>query len=349
MQAEAGASGASGVQSRMMSPEEILTQGGDQTPFLVFPDSSVFLDRASRLNRLADGHAMQDYLRFVAVLTESQQAVLAEKLSLHVPTVDDIHKAIDSGRPLLDAQTHARDPQWVEMLRKVLQPVAAQYAHLPVADLAKKLLAMDVEEINRLADRLIHGYTVGLDLGVAQLVAAGLQVYFTALVQQTQSAYAGKRPEPFGRIPDLASVCPCCASRPVASVTRIGAEQSGYRYVSCSLCSTQWHVVRIKCVACENTKGIVFESLKSESDTTQTKALRSPEAVQAECCDECGQYLKVVHMEKDQFVEPHADDLATVSLDLLVAESGKARYGNNLMLLFGTPPDAEAEPPGSVQ
>jgi FdhE protein len=59
------------------------------------------------------------------------------------------------------------------------------------------------------------------------------------------------------------------------------------------------------------------------------------DAVQAETCDDCGHYLKIVHMAKDTQVDPVADDLASIALDLLVAETGKQRHGVNLMLLFG--------------
>ncbi len=74
------------------------------------------------------------------------------------------------------------------------------------------------------------------------------------------------------------------------------------------------------------------------------------EFVEAETCDECGSYLKIVRMERNAEVEPVADDLATVTLDLLVAEAGFQRHGVNLMLLFGDPedgdPDEAAPDPG---
>ena len=47
-----------------------------------------------------------------------------------------------------------------------------------------------------------------------------------------------------------------------------------------------------------------------------------------------------MHGDRDPFVDPVADDLARVTLDLLVSESGLQRHGVNLMLLFGEP-----EPP----
>ena len=57
--------------------------------------------------------------------------------------------------------------------------------------------------------------------------------------------------------------------------------------------------------------------------------------MRAECCDDCGHYLKVVQMDKDPHAEPVADDLAGPTLDLLVLQSGKQRHGVKLMRLFG--------------
>ena len=67
-------------------------------------------------------------------------------------------------------------------------------------------------------------------------------------------------------------------------------------------------------------------------------------ALQAETCDDCGHYLKIMHTDRDPFVEPVADDLASLTLDLLVSETGYQRHGVNLMLLFGEP-DAPPDPP----
>ena len=46
-------------------------------------------------------------------------------------------------------------------------------------------------------------------------------------------------------------------------------------------------------------------------------------------------------MDRDARTDPAADRLASVTLDLLVAETGAQRHGVNLMLRFGGP-DAEA-------
>jgi FdhE protein len=104
-------------------------------------------------------------------------------------------------------------------------------------------------------------------------------------------------------------------------------------------------MVRIKCTHCEGTKGITFQSARPAEGHVSLATAAAADAVQAECCESCGHYLKVVHMEKDMHVEPAADDLATLTLDLLVAESGVQRHGVNLLLLFGEPEESAAAPP----
>ena len=141
---------------------------------------------------------------------------------------------------------------------------------------------------------------------------------------------------------DDATRCPCCGSLPTASVTRIGSDQDGHRYLHCALCSAQWHMVRIKCTHCLGTGGIQYQALQALADTD---ARSGREALQAETCDTCDHYLKIVHMGKDLQVEPVADDLATLTLDLLVSDAGFTRHGTNFLLLFGEDEAAEAPPP----
>jgi FdhE protein len=56
--------------------------------------------------------------------------------------------------------------------------------------------------------------------------------------------------------------------------------------------------------------------------------------VRAETCEACKSYLKIVYQEKGT-VDPVADDLATLALDILVDEAGYARSGPNLLLVPG--------------
>ena len=207
---------------------------------------------------------------------------------------------------------------------------------------------MPPDRLEQQADRLLGGVMLGLDMAAAPLIAAALQTYWTHMSLALRDARAKGRPDPFGRTDDPTS-CPCCGSRPTASVSRIGADSTGFRYLHCSLCSTQWHMVRIKCTHCQSTKGIHYQSAERQDAPSgrDGQSARRQEAVEAETCDECGHYLKIVHMERDAHVEPVADDLASATLDLLVSEAGFERHGVKLMLLFGDPdaaPDSSDSP-----
>ncbi len=326
--------------TRILSPEEIAVQAGQQAPFLRLPErASVFAERETRLRQLSAGHAMRDFLLFAAELTRAQHEVLQADLPVALPDAEALDAAARAGLPPLPAAHWPRDPQWRTMLRDLLGRLAPRLAGSPALAAVQALQRADDAHIEHQADRLLGSVMLGLDMATAPLVAAGLQVYWTQLVLATDAANAtnsASRTAAFGRVDD-ATLCPCCGSRPTASVNRIGADAAGYRYLHCSLCSAQWHMVRIKCTHCENTKGIAYQSLEALPGQALPVTGPAKDAVQAETCDECGHYLKQVHMGRDAHVEPVADDLASLTLDLLVAEAGRQRHGVNLLLLFGDP------------
>ncbi|HOW61640.1 MAG TPA: formate dehydrogenase accessory protein FdhE [Candidatus Contendobacter sp.] len=63
--------------------------------------------------------------------------------------------------------------------------------------------------------------------------------------------------------------------------------------------------------------------------------LQEENPVQAEACPECRSYLKLCRMDQDAEVEPLADDLASLTLDLLMSEEGFGRSGVNYLMLQG--------------
>ena len=325
---------------KLLSPEEIAVRAGEQLTFLHLPEPGVFAERAVRLRQLAAGHAMRDFLLFVAELAEAQHRSLKAGAAVPLPTADEVEAAARAGQPLLATDTWPRAAVWRESLRALLQDLGRHLADGPAKAAALALAAATDEHVETQAGRLLTGVMLGLDMAAAPLIAAGLQLHWVRLAQQTAAAHAGGAVAPFGRIDDPTR-CPCCGSRPVASVERLGAE--GARYLACGLCATQWHYVRIKCTHCQSTKGISLQNLVA----ADAAAPETQPAVQAECCSECGHYLKLMHPARDNGIEPVADDLATLTLDLLVSEEGLQRHGLNLLLLFGEPEDAPPPPGGA--
>jgi FdhE protein len=109
-------------------------------------------------------------------------------------------------------------------------------------------------------------------------------------------------------------------------------------------------MVRIKCSHCLGVDKLSYQSLDAagvddgKPDAGDGRAAHA--AIQAETCDACGHYLKILHTDRDPFLEAAADDLASLTLDLLVSDTGKIRHGVNFMLLFGEP-DRPPPDPGS--
>ncbi len=273
---------------------------------------SLFAERAARLRQLAQGNAIADYIEFIAQIVDAQHQALAD---LPPPTLpaDTIALSQQHSMPLLPAADHL-DPAWQQVLDRMLTSLdSAQGLPAALQPLITSLRDMPAEEREAIAKRLLQKEVAARDVGMAPFVMAALQVVFAH-----RAAHINLSDVPYT---EPASICPICASEPVASVLRIGGKANGHRYLHCGTCCTEWHMVRIKCSHCESTQGIQYQGIDGAGDI-----------VTAETCTECGSYRKVVNQEKDPLAEPLADDLASLMLDLLMSETRFKRASTNPLL-----------------
>ncbi|OWW20325.1 formate dehydrogenase accessory protein FdhE [Noviherbaspirillum denitrificans] len=183
-----------------------------------------------------------------------------------------------------------------------------------VPDGAQPLDGKALDEAGEKCLKLAHGEIVA-DARDSQdyLVAAAMQVAWSA---------AESSPAALERVQTVAHKhCPECGCEPVGSIVLAGAGKAGLRYLECCLCATRWHAVRAHCTLCD--EGSVVSYLGLEGGNP---------AVQAECCDHCHGYVKTCFQEKDPDVDPVADDLASLMLDVLVGQEGYSRASPNLFL-----------------
>ena len=170
--------------------------------------------------------------------------------------------------------------------------------------------------LERDAANVLAGAYDAIDAGRGPFIGAALQVCWTKMAlklgKDGRSAGVDFR------------LCPVCGSPPVVSVVRSGGAEQGLRYLVCSLCASEWHVVRIKCASCSSTKNVSYLFVEEAND-----------AVRAECCGGCKAYLKILYLDKNNDMEALADDLATLALDVLVDQQGYGRVGPNLLLSPG--------------
>jgi FdhE protein len=294
-------------------------KSSSEPPHIIAPDvTTIFAARAQRFEQLAEGHSLGDWLRFLAAITRAQHAALQSLPPLALPDAAQLARAREHRMPPLPAQSWPRDPAWRTSLLQIIAAITPAAPEPARKDLAR-LAAFDADRIEALAERVLHTELYGDDAALLPYVGAALQVLWTAAAARLGVADIATL--------DVPGVCPCCGFLPVASVVRDRGEVGNLRYLHCALCNTEWNLVRVKCSSCDATEGISYRHLESED-------IKMAWAVRAETCEACKSYLKIAYAEKAP-VDPVADDLATLALDILVDEAGYARSGPNLLLVPG--------------
>ena len=299
---------------RILDPAQIEALATRAVPRLVPPRrDALFAGRAERLRQLAVRDPLGGYLALIAAIAAAQHAALG---ALALPPADPaaLATARAHGMPLVPARGFVRGPEWQTALAAIAAAVAAVPAFpATVGAVCARLLAAAPGDLEVLADRLLAADGRVDDAAAAPFVVAALQVYWVALAAALAPGdVAAAAPS---------SLCPVCGSAPVASIVRSVAPYAGYRYLHCGLCATEWHRVRVECTQCGATRGVAYQTIEGGSA-----------AIRAETCDDCRSYRKIFYQEHDAAVEPLADDLASVALDLLLGEAGFHRASANPLL-----------------
>lgn len=317
---------------RILQPGEIEALDSIHFPRVRLPQPAMlFQERAARLLQLAEGNPIADYLRFIARLVQAQQ-----RRAQDLPTPEPLpHTTIEqanaNGMPLIP-YTGPLPENWQDSLRALIEDLRSDDSAIPpgMGPVLGRLHMQSDEALNLLG-RQILAQNIGRDeLAIAPIVMAALQVEYA-----NKAAHILEKTVPYA---EPATICPICGSTPVASVLRIGGQAAGHRYLHCSLCCTEWQMVRVKCSHCESTKGINYQGIQSlEGKTDSAGREIQDQVVLAETCDECHTYRKMVNQEKSPYAEPLADDLASLLLDLLMGESDYDRASDNPLLAIEKP------------
>ena len=278
------------------------------------PSVDLFARRARRLQELAQrNEPLGEFLAFMSQLVSAQQAAFERGTPSWQPTAASFQLALEHGMPPLNAQALLANIDLADEVGILLDALALQVgtAQRP---LIETLHALPPERLRQLAEQIIAGDAGEKhERGLMPLIAAALQVAWLRLVQALPRA--PQRPSG-----EVRTLCPSCGLPPVASLVETDPASSGVRYLQCGLCSTQWYLERSLCSACEHSGNLEYLSLTSESDAEEGS---SDSPAQAEACGDCNSYLKNFPRSLDAEVEPLADDLASLPLDLLLAEEGR--------------------------
>jgi len=292
--------------------------GGVKAPeAILLPDPGKrFSDTAIRLEALAAGHPMEDWLRFMAKLAHAQSSAVVALPPLAGLEQAVVEQAVDAGMPPLAADGYRRDAAWRDGLAMLLDHFDGGLTSPQMRAVVAGVRARQPVAIETLADQFLHGDVEAGDAGPVLYVAAALQVYFTRM--------AANLPATALRLLPQRGLCPCCGSTPSAGLVTATGQTPGARYLYCSLCATAWNRVRSVCITCGESRSVSLEGIEGDAGI-----------VKAETCNECQTYAKMIYPARDMKADPFADDLASLGLDVLVAEAGWSRHAPNPLLLVG--------------
>ncbi len=275
---------------------------------------ALFNTRSQRLRALAEGHTIGPYLTFLAEIAKIQQRLAATLPPVAPHLIAAPEDTSDAARPPLDRTRFT-------VGEPVLNTADALFAALkevtipPLAqDAIERILAGNVEQRQAALQQVLAGLVPATEaLAEYGLLSAALQVVFSRMAARLDAQHL----HPVGD-----GACPVCGSPPLASLLVGWPGAHNTRYCACGLCGTLWNYVRIKCTLCGSTKGIAYQEIEGDAGT-----------IKAETCKSCHRYVKILHQHKDPELEPLADDIASLGLDLLLRETGFARGGVNPFLL----------------
>lgn len=284
---------------------------------LILPDPTTrFARSAARLEALSAGHPMTEWLHFMARLSQAQHLVATTLRPFARLEQVTVEQAVAARMPPLAADGYRRDPAWRDGLAMLLDAFDRRAIPSPARDVIASLRSRGGDALEALADGFLGQGVDAADAGATLYVAAALQVFFTRSAADLPLAALRLLPQ--------RGLCPCCGSTPVSGMVTASGQTPGTRYLYCSLCSTAWNHARAVCITCGEARGLSQRGIEGDSGT-----------IKAETCDQCRTYAKMLYQIHDMKLDPFADDLATLGLDLMIAEAGWARHAPNPLLLTG--------------
>ena len=295
------------------APDPSVVSNIPTPPFVRLPDpTQLFTTRAARFAALAEFHELSPYLRLLSGLCGIQAAVqegLPEPAAIPPETLE---RARRHTMPPLDRGHFTADPAFTATLDRLLSAAALLDMPAQARAALENATIADADERSRMIGNVLAEAIPVEALAEHIFIAATLQVHFARLAARLDA----KSLQPVGD-----GACPACGGAPTATVLVNWPRTPGARYCSCSLCGTLWNYVRSKCTLCGSTRKILFQEIEGAGH------------IKAETCDDCHGYMKVLNHQKDDRLDPVADDVASLGLDLLVRELGFRRGGVNPFLI----------------
>jgi len=295
-------------------PDPSMIGGVPKPPLALLPDPvPLFQGRARRFAFLAESNELAPYLRFLADLSKLQARLAVTLPAVEPVSPDAAARAARAHMPPIDRQALADDPALAATQQALLDSAVALEMPDAARSALEAVLAAGAEDRRWLLGNVL-GDDIPADSTAPHLfAAAAVQVHLARLAAGLDAGTL---------VPVAIGVCPACGGRPATSSVMGMQGIENVRYASCAGCATQWNEVRVKCLCCGSTKGLGYRSVDTVDAT-----------VKAEHCGECGSWVKIFYRAKNPSLDPVADDVGSLGLDILMRDAGVRRGGFNPFLV----------------
>lgn len=297
-----------------MQPDPSMIGGVQEPPFARLPDPvRLFQARARRFAFLAESNELASYLKLLADLSRLQ-ARLAATLPVLAPIpAHAIAQAIAAGMPPVNRLALVDDPALAATLAAVCEGAAKLVMPAPARLALEAVQAAGDEDRQWLLGNILS------DMVPQDSIAPHL---FASVAVQVHAARLSATLDVEALRPLETGICPSCGGRPVTSSVMGAQGVENVRYATCATCATQWNEVRVKCLCCGSTAGMSYRSAETHDAT-----------VKAECCSECDSWVKIFYLALNPTLEPVADDVGSLGLDMLMKTTRYRRRGFNPYLV----------------
>ncbi|HEY0274455.1 MAG TPA: formate dehydrogenase accessory protein FdhE [Paenirhodobacter sp.] len=293
-----------------LQPDASVIGGVSVAPIAFLPQVETLFDtRAARFAFLAQSSNLAPYLRFLADLTALQARLVATLPAPARPDAARIDLARSARLPPIDRRMVRDDPVLIETLARLCTGAAGLEMPAPARLALEAVTQASARDRDWLLANVLADTIPEDSVAPHLFAAAAVQIHMARLAAGLDVAKL---------VPIRTGTCPCCGGRPATSSVITYKDLENVRYATCATCATRWNEVRIKCLCCGSTGGIAYRSAETVDAT-----------VKAETCSECQSWVKIFYQVRNPSLEPVADDVGSIGLDMMMKGTDFKRGGFN--------------------
>lgn len=296
-----------------IEPDPSMIGGVAKVPLVQLPKpQALFEKRAARFDFLAEHSPnLAPYLRFLAGVARAQAHLVAELPTPAAPSPEWVDTARAARMPQLDRN------KMKDGVAAILDRFCTEVARIEMPEASRNALSAVQAAGPEDRDWLISNILTD------QIPADGVAIHlFGAAAVQVHAAMLAAVLDAEKLVPIKTGICPSCGGKPSVSFVTDDLGAEGTRFAACSCCQTLWNEVRVKCLCCGSAKGLSLRAVEAEDAM-----------IKAETCSECDHWVKLLYQNRNASIEPVADDVASLGLDLKMQETQFKKWGFNPFLV----------------